>query len=440
MAVRNQASHAPRYRDAYYPPQREAPPPQQERRSQPAGDTLVLSLLFIVVPICFVLSFFSQAFVWIFVIVTVMTLLAIWAIGCFDSQKRSFLSGMLIVFMGIAAVRGLANAPGSAPKDNSFPVYGAQQTDAATLQGQALVASNQQNDGALAGQNPNTANLVDMQNASQPQATQPPQPTQQLLLMTIAPAIVPSTQTAAPAAAEVAQAEGQAQDAALLGQAQPQTLAGAVGTTVSDPGTGQAPIVNTEAAEVLGTFISMWRDKNFDDMVNLTTQTWRTKLKVPPTRQLMYLYQRWQPVSWTISEQSSYTSDVVVFNIAMMMRKGTSQQTEAQWQYTANVYQEGGSWRVDPDMLKGNVVELTNADIQAEEAAQEQAAAKPTVNPSTKIYYNPDGGKYYHADNKCETINEKFYDKMKSTEFSELSSNDALKELRACLKCKAPKK
>ncbi len=55
------------------------------------------------------------------------------------------------------------------------------------------------------------------------------------------------------------------------------------------------------------------------------------------------------------------------------------------------------------------------------------------------LWYNKDGGKYYHAEKECPEINEKYYESMASFKYSQL--NEApFKELLPHAACNAPKR
>ena len=68
------------------------------------------------------------------------------------------------------------------------------------------------------------------------------------------------------------------------------------------------------------------------------------------------------------------------------------------------------------------------------------SGAQPVLNtgsPSTKLYYNPDGGSYYHIDPNCTSLAAKYKPLKAYFMFPEL--NDAsYKELKQCSECGAP--
>ena len=61
----------------------------------------------------------------------------------------------------------------------------------------------------------------------------------------------------------------------------------------------------------------------------------------------------------------------------------------------------------------------------------------PTINPKTVLYYNTDGGSYYHADKNCPRVSDKFLPLKGSFKYSELNDTK-YKKLEPCDRCGAP--
>ena len=102
---------------------------------------------------------------------------------------------------------------------------------------------------------------------------------------------------------------------------------------------------------------------------------------------------------------------------------------------------ESGQWYVDPNSLATNdVATETPSPAPGKETVVQSLAPRMTVtpipDPSTKLYYNANGGKYYHLDPNCSAVNPKFLP-MASFLYSELD-NAPFSSLQPCLKCGAP--
>ena len=57
--------------------------------------------------------------------------------------------------------------------------------------------------------------------------------------------------------------------------------------------------------------------------------------------------------------------------------------------------------------------------------------------PGQVLYYNPDGGSYYHADQNCSRINNKYLPLKGSFLYSQLGET-AYAKLEPCSNCNAP--
>ena len=69
----------------------------------------------------------------------------------------------------------------------------------------------------------------------------------------------------------------------------------------------------------------------------------------------------------------------------------------------------------------------------------EKDPGKGEVDADTKLYYNPDGGMFYHLDPCCPSISSKFTPLNNWFLYAQVSSPKYL-TLIPCLKCRAPKR
>ena len=97
-------------------PRRAAPPARQ----QPMGDTIILVLLFVVAPLCGLIGVFVPTFLWVFIIVTLLVLAAMWLLKSFEPRGRAFLSGILLVLSAVALIAVIDLSP----KQTVYPQYG----------------------------------------------------------------------------------------------------------------------------------------------------------------------------------------------------------------------------------------------------------------------------------------------------------------------------
>jgi hypothetical protein len=85
--------------------------------------------------------------------------------------------------------------------------------------------------------------------------------------------------------------------------------------------------------------------------------------------------------------------------------------------------------------------QAAQAQQQQLQAAQAQVQAQQQqtqmVSPDTVLYYNADGGKYYHINPDCPSVGAKYRPLTAMFYYRDVSSNK-LKNLIPCPECKAP--
>ena len=94
---------------------------------------------------------------------------------------------------------------------------------------------------------------------------------------------------------------------------------------------------------------------------------------------------------------------------------------------------EYGVWYVDPATLQSNEQESTATPTNA-------LATQPVLNtshPDLLIYYNPEGGTYYHIDPNCESLNPKYRPLSGVIKWSQIE-DDPYDKLEQCKRCGAP--
>ena len=103
---------------------------------------------------------------------------------------------------------------------------------------------------------------------------------------------------------------------------------------------------------------------------------------------------------------------------------------------------EGNEWKIDPDSLStGVLVEQATPtpDPNVTPTPTPEPTPTPTPGPKTKLYYNKKGGgKYYHADSECYTV-DKQYLPLASFQYKDINKSPYDK-LKPCPKCNAPER
>lgn len=203
--------------------------------------------------------------------------------------------------------------------------------------------------------------------------------------------------------------------------------------------TTAAPVFSSEAETVMNNYMQMWFDENYEDMVRYTKPEWRLKQEAP-SRQLNWNHSGWKLKSWRI-EPAAVSPNADALALKVLTNLTRERQTDAFYtcEYSALLFYVDGVWYVDPDSMRANPVlvdpDKTPSPNESANSA-EPNTINPTTKPTTKLWYNTDGGTYYHLDQKCKSLNPKFYDKMESFEYSELMR---FSKLKPCLECDAPR-
>ncbi len=445
MSSRNQYTYTPGYGMSNSPVRERQTSPRQQamhrtsmpRRQdanvavkRPAGDTAILALLFIVAPISGVLGVFFSTFLWVFIGVTLVILVAMWALQCFEPRGRAFVSGILIVLMAVALIAAFVdNSQGD--QKGYFPQYGG---DTAGMNGNAGNTNNANN--PFIGNSGNNANdggnaVNNVNNAGNSNDGD-------------SPAVAPPNYSAltvptfAPPSGVINTAPELTANAGTDDNNNVTMTDGTSGVQYAS----EAHVPSNDAEVALDNYLKMWQQQNYEDMVQYTLPSWQA-VQTSPARQLNWNHTGWILNSWTVMPTAITTVvDSATIVITARLTKNTSAKTEAVMEYQAIVQNIDGKWYVDPDSMRNGlpVVQATpSVESQPAEAQANQPQTSPTTNPDLKLWYNPDGGKFYHLEQKCADIKESYYKLMKSFKFSQLSESTFAK-LRPCPTCKAPKK
>ncbi|MDD3409488.1 MAG: hypothetical protein PHY12_01620 [Eubacteriales bacterium] len=241
------------------------------------------------------------------------------------------------------------------------------------------------------------------------------------------------TQTSAvdPGAAS-AQATGEpdATDAVLVAEAQP--------TPVPTTAPGES-----EAELRLVTFMEYWKGSLVESMVSFVLPSWASKQENASATLFSLLANR-TPLDYALEEITGSDSDnsrTITMTANIDKNNGKD---PVRYRFMILMVKESGEWYVDPESLATN--DQTTPSPSPEPGAVvattiiQSLAPRMTVTPSpppdTLLYYNANGGSFYHLDPECSRV-EKKYLPMASFPYSELG-NALYKNLQPCLQCGAP--
>ena len=195
------------------------------------------------------------------------------------------------------------------------------------------------------------------------------------------------------------------------------------------PGTVE---VEGAARSQLTSFFYFWSANLIDNMVNLTSPSWQRSVRDPKTELFGILVNR-TPTSYEITNMTGTdadTSRTATVRASIDKHYGN----EEVYLFTILMTKEDGIWYVDPKSLATN---------ERESATPESGNTTPTQPPLTTsypgmtVYYNPNGGSYYHIDEYCSSAAAANLPFKGSFSWEEIN-NDPYAKLEACNVCGAP--
>ncbi len=194
------------------------------------------------------------------------------------------------------------------------------------------------------------------------------------------------------------------------------------------------PNADYEVLERLRTFFDYWALNRQEDMLTLCSPTWASKEENPKNALFILLRNR-TPKNYKEENISGTSNDLsrTVTIVSEMDRNNGKDPVK----YRMNIMMDkeaDGLWYVNPTSL----LSYDDADTPDPSVTDTPApTATPAVNGNTPLYYNPSGGEYYHLDQNCKRIAEKFLPLQGKFTYAELN-NDKYKKLKPCAICGAP--
>ena len=197
------------------------------------------------------------------------------------------------------------------------------------------------------------------------------------------------------------------------------------------------------AQKQLENFILGWRQGEIPAMLPMCAPSWVAKQQSPETA-LWNLMRNREPVEYKIENvqgSEADTSRTITVKVTFE-NKGTGDVTVERMHVL--MIRVNDTWYVDPQSLNG-----TKVDEAAEQARAEQDSyriqstkvpmtptPKPTGDDAVLVYYNPDGGKYYHKKPNCPDVAESYWP-LSPLYYSDLETQ-TFQHLMQCSTCNPP--
>lgn len=197
------------------------------------------------------------------------------------------------------------------------------------------------------------------------------------------------------------------------------------------------------AQKRLSAFMDMWYENDIPGMLELCVPSWKEQQQEAAGR-LWNLMMSRKPVGYdveSVSGTEADTSRTITVKVTFL-NEGTGESTLNRMQVL--MFRVNEQWFVDPQSLSSTVIDEEAERLKAEQQqniiASTKAPSTPTPVPQAQdtvmLYYNADGGKYYHATNICEAVDQQYWP-LTGFYYSDLNTT-AFKNLIQCPKCNPP--
>ena len=187
----------------------------------------------------------------------------------------------------------------------------------------------------------------------------------------------------------------------------------------------------------LHSFFTLWKNNAISQMVNLTSPSWRSSIKGGTDAVTQKLFgevlTNRTPVSWDFTAITGTSNDIARMVTVRAVINKNNTLGESVYLWKVRMVKEDGVWYVDPATLQSNEQESTATPTNA-------LATQPVLNtshPDLLIYYNPEGGTFYHIDPNCESVNPKYRPLSGVIKWSQIE-DDPYDKLEQCKRCGAP--
>ena len=255
-----------------------------------------------------------------------------------------------------------------------------------------------------------------------------------LILVTVITAVIPSrtapttvntqTETDSTNITPVNRTQGNSQ---ANEPAQEPTATAAVAST-PDPGNDQVVLNRLE------TFFYYWNANRQEDMLSLCLPTWQSKADNPRTALFAVIANR-TPLDYSVEGIGGTPNDTSrTVTVRSQMDRNNGKPPILYRLSVIMVRESDDQWYVDPQSLQTyEAVETTDPSVTPTPGPTDT----PAIYANTVLYYNPSGGEYYHLDQNCKRINERYLPLQGHFTYSELGK-DPYNKLKPCAICGAP--
>ena len=254
-----------------------------------------------------------------------------------------------------------------------------------------------------------------------------------LMMVSLAAALWFTTSLIQPA--EKASSSNNSDLSSLFGRDVTASDVGALASTVSsaNPNSVQpqvTPDSRSLAQERLELFMNSWMNLDYTAMLDYCSPAWKNS-RSNPEQAIFKVRGTQTPTQFEITYVSGNDADDSrTITMEALIDRGDGNEP-SRYRYEVLMLRVNGQWYVDPDSL------TTATKVVAAGTATPNYTLMPTnsPDPNQTLYYNPDGGSYYHTDQNCSSTSIKYLPLKGSFRYSQLGNYP---NLQPCSKCNAP--
>lgn len=194
----------------------------------------------------------------------------------------------------------------------------------------------------------------------------------------------------------------------------------------------QLPDSRSEAQSRLEVFMNSWMSLDYDGMLACCTPSW-INAQEDAKRAMFNIRGTNTPTDYEITYVAgSDSDDSRTITMTADLQRATGR--TATYRYEVLMLRINGTWYVDPASLS------SATEIKATVTIAPTYTLMPTYtpDPNMTVYYNPDGGSYYHANQNCTKVSNKYLPLKGSFLMGQKENNAATAGLKPCAGCNAP--
>ena len=188
------------------------------------------------------------------------------------------------------------------------------------------------------------------------------------------------------------------------------------------------------ASERLREFFVYWSRNDLDGMMTLCAPSWQEREEQPRTALFALLRNR-TPLDMTVESFIGDPADGSVHAaVVSRMDRHNGKDPVVYRLELEMVREDDGLWYLNPRSLVTEESGIVYADTTPEPAQVPEGLTDGTL-----LYYQPEGGSYYHLDPNCRRVNERFLPLEDCFTWAEVN-DEAYRSLKPCEICGAPER